>query len=661
VRDAMTRTIDAVIDVVPTGRLAPGSEAGELEVHVAAGDAERVLDDGTVITVRADEVRITGPRRDVLVVVGGRPVQRAHGTDVSVDLWAARHAVPYDPAGIEADAARDRLRLPRHDDDIEPRVPKPGEAARVRVATGGDVVGGTARYTLDGSDPWGPTAARVPLDAAGPDATWQAVLPGQPDDTWVRYGVELELGDGTVDAVADAAPAFVVPLPTVPFLRPARRRFGYVVHEPTVPSWVTDAVVYHVLVDRFAADGGRPVRCDGPPPLLGFLGGTIDGLVSRLDHIVALGATAILVSCLTPSDMHVGYDARASTGVDPRFGTVDDVRRLCREAHARGVRVLLDHEASYAGGRHPAVVAARHDPTSPTARWFLRDPDSGRLLGWYGGNPTFVPFDHDVAEVREHLLDAARWWLDLGIDGFRLDSAHAASTDFWAAFGRAVRTVRPDALTFGEVTSTLDDAQRLRGRLGGFHDFWLERALRGFAADGSVRASELDEVLSERDALPDDVARLTFVECHDDDRFSHLAGRDDRRRLLLALGLLLTLPGTPLLSYGTEVGLGQPSAGDPDLVARLPMPWDGAQDSGLLAEVAALVHRRLGSVALRRGDRETLLVDDGRGLLAFARTHPEQRIVVVANAGAAVSNLDVPGFGRVDVDALSLLVTEVTR
>lgn len=655
------------ISATGTGRVAPGTEAPELVVTVAddVTGAVLALHDGTRITVEGHTARVEGPNRDVLVVAGRRPVQRVHGNDVSVDLWAARHSRPFDASASTAAVAADAERLPRHDHCLTPPAPAPGEAAALTVLAPAGVVGGTVRATTDGSDPLDPTvpALVVALEPqpGGAAHSFTATLPGQPDGTWVRYAVELTGRAGDRTRVADAAPAYVHPLPGVDLLRPARSRYSYAVHHAAVPAWAQGAVVYHVLADRFAGPGGRPVTAEGDPPLLGFLGGTVDGIVARLDHVAALGADALLVSCLTPCDMHVGYDALATTGVDPRFGTEEDVRRLCAEAHRRGLRVLLDHEASYAGGRHPAVASARRDPSGPEGSWFLRDPATGRLLGWYGGNPTFVPFDHDHPVVREHLLLAARWWLSLGVDGFRLDSAHAAPLDFWAAFGRAVRGARPDALTFGEVTSSLADSLRLEGRLGGFHDFGLQEALRGFAGDGTVAPSGLDAVLSERDGLPPSLARLTFVECHDGDRFSHLAG-GDRRRLLLALGLLLTLPGTPLLYYGTEVGLSQPGGGDPDLVARLPMPWDGDQDRELFAAVAGLVRRRRRTPALRAGRRRTLLVDDERSLYAFCReAEGASSVVVVVNAGTRPDRVEVAGLPRIDVPALSLSVTEVPR
>jgi glycosidase len=313
------------------------------------------------------------------------------------------------------------------------------------------------------------------------------------------------------------------------------------------------------------------------------------------------------------------------------------------------MRVVLDTEISYLGMRHPRAA---------DEAWTLR-ADDGRPLGWLGGNPTFVPVDHFHPEARSQLLDALRWWVGLGVDGFRMDSAHATAFDMWTDVGAALRAVDPDLVTIAEGTHDAALCRRYRGRLSGFLDFAVEAALRGLCGDGSVAPSEAAASFAAAADLPPGLSAPTFFECHDGARFGLLGG-GDRRRTLLATTLLLSLPGPPILYYGTEVGMNQTERGEMDLLARRPMEWSN-HDTVLLDGTRAAVARRRASPALRRGAYRTVHTDDEAGVLAFERHDPDsgQRIVVVANVrDAGPREVTLPTVGATSIAPLTAVIME---
>ena len=630
-------------------------------VDSGRGQARAVADPGITVDLDDGRVRVQGATCPVLVHLDGRPVQRIRGDDVSVDLRSVIDTMQWrascdDPAGaVAAAVAADVASGTRHRYEITPDPPGPGEPAIVHVRTDRAIDGGTVAYRVDGGDP-----EQVALEPAE-EFHWTAQIPGQDEGAVITYCVDVVV-DGRTQPVADAGPSHILPVGREIVARPADTTFDYRVGAPAPPAWVRDAVGYHALVDRFAGPDGGTVDTGGVA-LLGFAGGTLAGVSARLDHLRALGVDLVLLSPVHEGDTHVCYDVKDLTAVEPLLGTEDDFVDLCARAHGMGMRIVLDIELSYLGSQHPAARACAEDPDDVHAAWFHWSADDPpRRFGWYGGNPTFAALDHRHPQVREVLIDALRTWLDRGVDGFRFDSAHAAPARFWTEVGAAVRQHRPDAFCFVEDTRTTGEWRHQHGRVGGFLDFELAGSLRDLVtpgADVESAAARFADVVERRASLPEGLVPVTFVENHDGDRIDLVTGHDEAR-LRLALGLLLSLPGVPLLYHGTELGLGQRAAGDCDLVARGGVPWNDP-DPDRFEHVRALVDRRRRLTGLRHPHTEVLGVDGG--VVALRRgVHPDT-VVVVANFTDAPRRLPVDGCGDVSVEAhdLAHITPEMTR
>ena len=185
------------------------------------------------------------------------------------------------------------------------------------------------------------------------------------------------------------------------------------------------------------------------------------------------------------------------------------------------------------------------------------------------------------------------------------------------------------------------------GRMDGALDFGLLEAMRGFFAFDALSPSEFDRLLRRHFAFFGEAeASLllpSFLDNHDMNRFLYSVGGDVRRLKLAAL-CQFTLPGPPILYYGTEVGLSQERPADPLEEARLPMLWGDAQDRDLLAYFRALIALRRAGGEVWRGKRRTLLVDDARGVYAYACGH---RVIVLNNSAQPVHvRLRVPSGER---------------
>lgn len=590
-----------------------------------------------------------------------------------------------DERGVSADfvfgtLATDDLRLAQlkaarsgldHGHDLTPLDPRPGEPITVRVHAGPAVHADrvTAYATTDGSDPAGSrgVATRgiayplvresVAWDTLvwGYRETWATTLPGQPDGTTVRYRIEAWESHGATSTwaseiagvVAGARPAGVADVDAAMFafggasLWPIRRTAPAAVHVDAerVPDWLRDAVIYQVFVDRFATTGGVPFA--SPATRAGFYGGTLRGVIERLDHIAGLGATCVWLSPIFPSPSHHGYDASDYGAVEPRLGTEADLRELIERCHARGLRVLLDFAVNHVSADHPAFQSAIRDAASPEARWFtFTDWPTGYLS--FFGVADHPQIDSDDPGARAYMLESAAHWLRLGVDGFRCDYANGPSHAFWSAFRSATRALAADSVTLGEVVETPALQRTYAGRLDGCLDFIGLGALRGAFAFGGLGPSALDAFLRRHLAyMPADFVRPTFLDNHDMNRFLWAAAGDQRRLRLAAL-CQFTLPDPPILYYGTEVGLSQirdvrspDGSGHPE-ESRLPMPWGDAADAELLAWFRGLIATRRAFGARWRGGRTTIRADDATGILAVAvRDDAGETIVVLGLHGGS--------------------------
>ena len=486
--------------------------------------------------------------------------------------------------------------------------------------------------------------------------------------------------------------------------------------------WWKSAVFYQIYPRSFA-DSDR----DGV--------GDLEGIRSRLDHLRWLGVDAIWICPFYRSPMtDFGYDVADYCDVDPLFGTLEDFDRLLADAHARDMRVIIDWVPNHTSDQHPWFVESRSSRHSPKRDWYLwRDGPGtgkeGRPNNWkaaFGGDTwtwddataqwylhLFLPTQPDLnwrhPEVESAMHDTLRFWLDRGVDGFRIDVVQGLTKD------PSFPDDPPDQLLPHAGVNDCDDThQVLRGlrRLADSYDG--ERMLVGevyllstatvakyFGNDDELHlAFDFTPLYAPWDA---DAWRLRIDEAerelgslgawptwtlsnHDNPRHRTRYGGPEARARAAAV-LLLTLRGAPFVYYGEELGLEEATVVPARVVdpggrdgGRAPMPWEASPGHGwpggepwlpwspdpetrnveaLRADESSIVHlyrrilaARRASPALRTGGYRALDVGPAAGtVLGYERVAGEDRRVVLVNFGSEPAEVALAGHWAVDVDS----------
>ncbi len=527
-----------------------------------------------------------------------------------------------------------------HNFQRNPRDPRPNQPIKFHLSAGPAHPGERAwlYWTVDGSDPVGVKGKAVQgqcMAASPASSEWdtelwgyirhfEGELPGQPAGTVLRYRMSLEEISGE-ETLADGGTYYAL-----------------FIGEDALPDWTRDALVYQIFVDRYHPGEGRAWLAPETPA--GFYGGRLAGITEHLDDIAGMGFNTLWLSPIFPSPSHHGYDMTSLFEIEPRLGSLADFRRLLEEAHQRGLRVLLDFVPNHWSNEHPYFLDAVRKPESPYREWF-------RFIHWpdeyesFFGVKSLPQVNLRNPEARQYMLDAARFWLEMGVDGYRIDYAIGPSPDFWADFRKVTRAVRPDCWTFGEIVDPPDGQVSFEGLLDGSLDFMLLEALRQALAFGQWDGTRLGGFLERHaDYFGPDFSRPSFLDNHDMNRYLWAAG-GDKRRLKLAALVQFTLSGPPVVYYGTEVGLSQErdvrqgSRGLPE-ESRLPMLWGKDQDRGLAEFYRLLIALRVAEPALRRG--KWRLWAAGAGSLVYTRSLEDDRLVTAVNLSGLPLSIAIP-------------------
>ena len=371
-----------------------------------------------------------------------------------------------------------------------------------------------------------------------------------------------------------------------------------------------------VFLDRYA--GCRTIDFDRPE----YLGGNIPALIDKLDYLQWLGVNCLWISPFYRGSAYHGYHITNFFEVDPRFGSRAELVRLLEESHRRGIRVLADFVPNHCSYLHSSFIDAQARADSPYRDWFFFTHWPDRYLCFLGFD-VLPKLNLNNLAARQHVIDAAVYWMDLGFDGLRLDHAIGPGFEFWQALRREVKRKHPQSILIGEV-ATFGIQARDTTTLGIRHKWWRlvwgaksETLYREYAevfdavldfevqsclkryAESTMKHSDragLTRALQRHyRALPSSTLFPAFLDNHDMDRILYCCGQN-KEKLKRCAEVLFSLEQPIIIYYGTESGMSQEApfisrTAHADLLARRPMNWND-MDQDLVNFFRTLIRNR---------------------------------------------------------------------
>ncbi len=383
-------------------------------------------------------------------------------------------------------------------------------------------------------------------------------------------------------------------------------------------GWFKEAIIYHIFIDRFAGFKSGIKNWNKPV----FLGGNLKGIIKKLQYLIDLGINTIMLSPFYKTSAYHGYHITDYFRVEPSFGTADDLKQLIAAAHKANIRLIADFVPNHCSAKHPYFLNALENKKSIYNGWFY-------FTKWPNKYLCFLDF-RQLPKLNlgnpgtyKQITGSAKYWLEYGIDGFRLDHVVGPSNNFWKKFARDIKSSYPDTVLLGEAwcegmkfkyLKTLKIKNKYFKWLKGFKQTATQKEYTGIldgVLDFNFRnriieyiawkekpedyKSNLSESVKQHyKNYPPDYYLPTFVDNHDMSRFLFECGQN-KEKLKTALKLQFTLPQPPVIYYGTEAGLShdKPLPDEPysDLLSRKPMPWNKL-DRDLLEFCRVLIYNR---------------------------------------------------------------------
>ena len=466
-----------------------------------------------------------------------------------------------------------------------------------------------------------------------------------------------------------------------------------------------EGVAYEIFIQSWADSNGDGI-------------GDFKGATEKLDYLQDLGISAVWLMPIMPSPSYHKYDVTDYEAIHPDYGTMQDFKTFLAEAHKRGIKVVIDMIINHTAADHHWFQEAKKGKNNPYRDYYVWankesiadqiakkevTQDSDNITQWHpvddkkenehyygffwGGMPDL---NFDNPEVRKEIYEISRFWLeDIGVDGFRLDAAKHIfpddrlidSYEFWREYRDEMRKIKPDVYLVGEVWASSDVVKEFAKGLPALFNFDLAGSIQQSVIQGKNVASTIEgpkwvnlenedlisRLIKQREVFKsatEDYHDAIFLSNHDQNRvMSNFTG--DIKRAKMAASILLTLPGTPYIYYGEEIGmLGK----KPDPNIREPFLWkERASDSlrsewiqpdfstdekvqplhtqmqnehSLWRHYQKWIHVRNNSEILTKGELEEFQ-NRNTALLTFTRVLGEKKLHVIHNLSENPQDLDI--------------------
>jgi len=496
------------------------------------------------------------------------------------------------------------------------------------------------------------------------------------------------------------------------------------------PLWYKDAVFYQLHVKSFADSNADGI-------------GDFPGLTAKLDHLASLGVDCLWLQPMYPSPFRDdGYDISDYTNIHPSYGTLQDFTDFLKQAHSRGLRVIIELVLNHTSDQHAWFQEARSSADNPRRDWYVWSDTDERYRGvriifidtelsnwawdpvskayyWHRFFSHQPDLNYDNPAVREEIWKVMKFWLDLGVDGFRVDAVpylverEGTSCENLPETHAVLRELRArvdatfkDKVLLAEANMWPEDVRPYFADGDEFHmSFHFPIMPRMFMALRLEDRKPLIDIIERTPSIPESCQWGLFLRNHDELTLEMVTDLErqymwdeyakdsrarinlgirrrlaplldgDRRRIELMIGLLMSLPGSPILYYGDEIGMGDNVyLGDRNSV-RTPMQWSGGVNAGFstadpeqlwlpLVSNAIFGYQAVNVESQQRNPTSLLnwlrrlievrrqarvfgrasiafLKPDNHRVLAFTRTLGRETILVVSNLAGTAQAVDL--------------------
>lgn len=449
-------------------------------------------------------------------------------------------------------------------------------------------------------------------------------------------------------------------------------------------------ITYEIFVQSFADSNGDGI-------------GDIKGMTSKLDYLQDLGVEAVWLMPMNPSSSYHKYDVADYYDIHPDYGTLEDFKVFVKEAHKRNIKVVIDMVLNHCGRTNKWFQEALKDPNSKywdyfvwthkddpqtktegkiiagdssnRRRWVKVDGSDYLYYAYFGGNMPDLNFDNP--KLRQEVFTIGKFWLaEVGIDGFRLDAARHVFPDeratdnhkWWEYFLQEMKTVNKDVYIVGEVWAPAEVVGPYLKGIPALFNFDMGGAIIKAVNEenGSQLVEKHKKIVDFYGSINPDYVDATFLTNHDQNRvMSSVNGNIDKEKM--AVALLLTLPGSPYLYYGEEIGM---TGKKPDQFIREPFIWDkkgndksratwiqprNSTDSTIVPASSqiidknslfnyykAFIHLRNKSYALTYGKLTSVEMSNSPSVCAFVRSDENESLLVVHNLSKENQTVSLP-------------------
>ncbi|WP_088066494.1 alpha-amylase family glycosyl hydrolase [Gottfriedia luciferensis] len=381
-------------------------------------------------------------------------------------------------------------------------------------------------------------------------------------------------------------------------------------------------MIYRILVDRYFDVNPTNNKNTDPKDLNKSQGGDLEGITKKLDYIKDFGYTTISISPIFESDVNSydGFSVVNFRKIDPRFGTMEDLKKLVNEAHKRHMKVLIDFVANNTSQNSELAKKSEY------ANWFNPSNSTSSEKKWINGLPDF---NQDNSEVANYLIETGKYWMDQAkFDGYNLQEVNNVPVSFWKSFNQEIKKKNPNFILFADLNNTSEfDLKNYKNV--GFDGIYNVNLVKDLADTFSSQNQALTNVMKQQFDLTKELGSTVLINYVDDEmtkRFVSIAeekGQYPPSRLKLALAYLYTTPGIPLSYYGTEIALNGGNIPD----NRKGM--DFRTDEKFSDYITKLTELRRTLPSLSKGDSHILY--DSKGMTLIKRKYKKETTIIAIN------------------------------